>query len=156
MKVGGIPEAVVLHVSVGKTVSLLKISPRPGQQSPVDEGAVLEKILLIRERWAEALAARIVEQGNISDLWHHQRGDLHFGMGSTGRASTAQGLTVPTGLEDGKRPDDQEGGDCHVRKYPSVFRHRLVPRPLPVPILLRRSRLSTAVRSILVLLATLV
>jgi hypothetical protein len=54
-------------------------------------------------------------------LLHRERWDVRLGVRSTGLTGTAWGLTMPTGLEEGHRPDDQEGDGFHVRNIPLQF-----------------------------------
>jgi hypothetical protein len=50
MRTGGDSKEVVLPMSEGGEVSLPEVTQRPGEQDPIREGAVLEKILFILER----------------------------------------------------------------------------------------------------------
>jgi hypothetical protein len=109
----------------GSEVSPAEVRQRPGEQEPSADAAILEGIVFfIPERCADASAARIVGEEDIPCVVDHWRGGMRFGMRGIGMA-TVEGLTVPTGLDEGKRPDDQECCDFHVRIHPSLYRHPL-------------------------------
>jgi hypothetical protein len=114
-------EQILEPVDEGREVPLSRVPPRSGGPEAVGDEAVLDGIFLILDVEAGAsMSGRA--GGGIPRPFHRHREDVRARMKTAGQAIEAAVTARSAGMENGEPPDQEQGGDFHVRKHPSMSR----------------------------------
>lgn len=114
-------EQILGPVDLGSKLPLSWVPPQSGEPETVGDEAVLDGIFLVLDVEAGVLLSGIVGQA-IPPPFHRHREDVRAGMIAACHAIEAPRLTRSAGMEDGEPPDQEQGGDFHVRNDPSMSR----------------------------------